>query len=226
MATTQLLAALMNGESFRKQVCLRMHLLFVGVFLVGGHFPAEGSGLSIAHVRVYDISDPKVQSLPLSIVAVEGAPPSMVGSIMALLATLEDTGVLPPEGTSQANQLIHGLIQLQSAFLKSSSPELSAYLRAAEKQWRVEHQDSGFTSLAKAGLTSRVLEALIFYDKVSPMWENPKVVAAVQGFNVTHSDWVLIVDLVSQAEKVFNSRGQSLHGSYDQWRVQMPGGQL
>ena len=44
---------------------------------------------------------------------------ALVGSIMALLATFEAADVLPPEDSSQANQLIHGLIQLQSALVKS-----------------------------------------------------------------------------------------------------------
>jgi hypothetical protein len=148
----------------------------------------------------------------------------MVGSIMALLATLDEAGILPPEGTSSANQLIHGLIQLQAAFLKSSSPELAGYLMAAEKHWIMKHNERKYGSFATSGLTSRVLEALILYDKENPMWEDPKIVAAVQAFNVTNSDWVLIVNMVSQAERVFRDRGQSIHELYDQWRAKMPGG--
>ena len=144
---------------------------------------------------------------------------------MAFLATLDEAGILPPEGTSSANQLIHGLIQLQAAFLKSTSPELAAYLMAAEKHWIMKHNEREYGSLAAAGLTSRVLEALILYDKEHPMWEDPKIVAAVQAFNVTGSDWVLIVDIVSQAETVFRDQGRSIHELYDQWRVRMPGGQ-
>jgi hypothetical protein len=56
------------------------------------------------------------------------------------------------------------------------------------------------------------------------MWEDPKIVAAVQAFNVTGADWILIVNMVSQAERVFRDRGQSIHELYDQWRVKMPGG--
>lgn len=160
-----------------------------------------------------------------AILASERTHSSMVGSIMALLATLDEAGILPPEGTSSANQLIHGLIQLQAAFLKSTSPELAAYLMAAEKHWIMKHNEREYGSLAAAGLTSRVLEALILYDKEHPMWEDPKIVAAVQAFNVTGSDWVLIVDIVSQAETVFRDQGRSIHELYDQWRVRMPGGQ-
>jgi len=143
---------------------------------------------------------------------------------MALLATLDEAGILPPEGTAPANQLIHGLIQLQAAFLKSTSPELAAYLMAAEKHWIMKHNEREYGLFATSGLTSRVLEALILYDKENPMWEDPKIVAAVQAFNVTGSDWVLIVDIVTQAETVFHDQGRSIHELYDQWRVKMPGG--
>lgn len=143
---------------------------------------------------------------------------------MALLATLDEAGILPPEGTVRANQLIHGLIQLQAAFLKSTSPELTAYLMAAEKHWKMKHNEREYGSFAKRGLTSRVLEALILYDKEHPMWEDPKIVVAVEAFNVTGSDWALIVHMVSQAETVFHDRGRSIHELYDQWRVKMPGG--
>ena len=143
---------------------------------------------------------------------------------MALLATLDEAGILPPEGTSSANQLIHGLIQLQAAFMKSTSPELSGYLMAAEKHWIMKHNEREYGSLATRGLTSRVLEALILYDKEYPMWEDPKIVVDMQAFNVTGSDWVLIVNMVSRAETVFRDRGRSIHELYDQWRVKMPGG--
>src|ERR1044072_8333341 len=43
-------------------------------------------------------------------------PSPYIGSIMALLATFQDAGILPPEGTSQANGIIKAVIQFQSAF--------------------------------------------------------------------------------------------------------------
>ena len=41
---------------------------------------------------------------------------------MALLAVFDEAQVLPPEGSSEATQLVHALIQAQSAFLKSQNP--------------------------------------------------------------------------------------------------------
>jgi C1A family cysteine protease len=51
-----------------------------------------------------------------------------IGSVMALLATFEDAGILPPEGTPQANGIIKAVIQFQSAFLKSTSSRDPAIL--------------------------------------------------------------------------------------------------
>lgn len=149
---------------------------------------------------------------------------SMVGTIMALLATFDEAGILPPEGTAQANQLIHGLIQLQSALTKSASPELAAYRVAAETYWKGQHKDLETGVLGEEGLTDKVLAALIAYDLEYPLWDDPKIVLAVQAFNVTHADWMLIVEIFHQAEAVFRAQGRSIHTVYETWRMDMPGG--
>lgn len=214
----------MIGECFKSRFRFWTPTFLLVVSLGWCSIPSEVSGFSFAIMRAQVIPEPDGLRSISEILASERTQSSMVGSIMALLATLDEAGILPPEGTAPANQLIHGLIQLQAAFLKSSSPELAAYLMAAEKHWKMKNNEREYGSLATRGLTSRVLEALIFYDKENPMWEDPKIVAAVQAFNVTGSDWVLIVDIVSQAETVFRDRGRSIHELYDQWRVKMPGG--
>ena len=214
----------MIGGYFRSRFGIWTRSFLLVVSLGWCSIPSEVSGFSFAIMRAQVIPDADGLRSISEILASERTQSSMVGSIMALLATLDEAGILPPEGTSQANQLIHGLIQLQAAFLKSTSPELTAYLMAAENHWIMKHNEREYGSLAIAGLTSRVLEALILYDKEHPMWEDPKIVAAVQAFNVTGSDWVLIVNMVNKAETVFRERGRSIHELYDQWRVKMPGG--
>ena len=222
MATTLRGDSMIGGYLRRRfGVWMRMSLLVVSLgwcLILSG-----ASGLSFAYMGAQVICEPDCVRTHSGILASERTHSSRVGSIMALLATLDEAGILPPDGTSSANQLIHGLIQLQAAFMKSTSPELSAYLMAAEKHWVIKHNQREYESLATGGLTSRVLEALILYDKEHPMWENPKIVAAVKAFNVTGLDWILIVNMVSQAEMVFRDRGQSIHELYDQWRAKMPG---
>ena len=214
----------MIGGYFRCRFGIWTRTFLLVVSLGWCPIPSEVSGFSFAYIRAQITSDADDLKSISEILGSERTQSSMVGSIMALLATLDEAGILPTEGTSQANQLIHGLIQLQAAFMKSTSFELSAYLMAAEKQWKMKHNKREYVTLATRGLTSRVLEALILYDKEYPMWEDPKIVSAVQAFNVTRSDWVLIVDMISQAETVFRERGRSIHELYDQWRVKMPGG--
>ena len=156
--------------------------------------------------------------------ASERASASMVGTIMTLLATFEEAGVLPPEGTAQANQVIHGLIQLQSAFIKSPSPDLAAYLEAAIAYWGIYHQEQENVSIGEKGLTDRMLAALIAYDLEQPLWKKQEIVSALRTFNVTKADWILIVGLFNKAEEAFQKQGRSLHTVYEVWRRKMPGG--
>ena len=147
----------------------------------------------------------------------------MVGTIMALLATLEEAGVLPPEGTPQANQVIHGLIQFQAALMNSTSSELAAYRIAAEAFWGSQHSERVGADARGKGLTSKVLGAFIDYDQEYPLWDDSKIVLTMQEFNVTRADWVLIVDLFQQAEAIFREQGRSIHSVYKAWRMHMPG---
>jgi len=58
-------------------------------------------------------------------------PSGPVGAAMAVLATLQDANVLPPEGTPEANRVIKSVIQFQSVFLKSSDPAVQTFLNHA-----------------------------------------------------------------------------------------------
>jgi hypothetical protein len=147
-----------------------------------------------------------------------------VGTIMALLATFDEAGVLPPEGTAQANHVIHGLIQLQAAMMKSPSSELAAYRKAAIAHWMSQSKERRAGVVGDKGLTDRVLAALVAYDLEHPLWDDPKIVLAMQAFNVAHVDWILIVDLFHQAEAVFREQGRSIHAVYEIWRMNVPGG--
>lgn len=189
-------------------------------------YPSPGETLGFSrdltnqHVR----TEPQVLNPHRVLLTSERASPSMVGTIMALLATFDEAGILPPEGTPQANRVIHGLIQLQSALMKSASPELAAYRMAAETHWTSQHKEIKDGALGGEGLTDRVLAALILYDQEHPMWKDQKIVSAVQAFNVTHADWILIVELFHQANAVFREQGRSIHKVYEAWRMDMPGG--
>lgn len=157
-------------------------------------------------------------------VSSKGAGSALVGSVMALIATFEGANVLPPDGTSQANQLIHGLIQLQSALVKSQSSDLSEYFTAAVEQ-RFEKEGAGLLhSIYQKGLTSKMLEALVSYDHKMPMWERPALTELFQRYNVSRQDWELIEKIFDEADGVYRMKGSSIHDAYELWRSQMPGG--
>ena len=200
------------------------NLLFTVVNLVICSITMEtfGSSIKLANVHLSVASQELIP--PRAIVISEVSRLSMVGTIMALLATFDEAGVLPHEGTAEANQVIHGLIQLQSALMKSDSPELAAYWIAAKAYWKSQDKEIHDGVLGGKGLTDRVLAALILYDQEHPMWKDQKIVSAVQAFNVTHADWIVIVDLFHKANAVFHEQGRSIHRVYDTWRMNMSGG--
>jgi hypothetical protein len=149
---------------------------------------------------------------------------ALVGSVMALLATFEAANVLPPEGTSQANQLIHGLIQLQSVLVKSQALEWSEYVSAAVNH-RFEMDSAAILrSIHQSGLTSKVLEALLIYDKKMPIWDQPAMAQIFHRYNVSRPDWQLIEQIFAQADTAYRTKGSSIHEAYEQWRSQMPEG--
>ena len=143
---------------------------------------------------------------------------------MALLATFDEAGILPPEGTAQANQVIHALIQLQSTFMKSTSSEVAAYWTAAEADWKNQYEGQGNGPKREEGLTERALAMLIGYDQKHPLWEEPNIASALQAFNVSRADWELVAELYKKAEAVFREQGGSIQIVYKNWRMKMPGG--
>jgi len=185
---------------------------------------SEIGGLSTALVHAEGRAAPFGFPQFQKITTTARASSSAVGTIMALLATLEEAGVLPPEGTSQANQVIHSVIQLQSAVMKSTSPEFAAYQLAVDRLWQRQHSESVVGEAKAYGLTASVLGAFIAYDQVHSLWDDPALVLALQEFNVTRADWDLMVDLFQQAETVFRGQGRSLYDVYKGWHMKMPGG--
>jgi len=77
-------------------------------------------------------------------------------------------------------------------------------------------------SIDQKGLTSKVLEALVIYDKKMPMWDQPAIAHIFQRFNVSSLDWRLIEEVFAQAEAAYRMKGSSIHEAYEQWRSQMP----
>ncbi len=74
-----------------------------------------------------------------------------VGSAMAILATLEQAQVLPPEGTREANHVAKSVIQFQSVFAKSTNPFVQDFVRRAVTSKQGEHATDVLAQFRSSG---------------------------------------------------------------------------
>lgn len=148
-----------------------------------------------------------------------------VGASMAMLATLQDADVLPPEGTAEANHIIHIVIQFQAVFMKSPDPIVQEFFdQALMGQWgdRAQELGRGFHS---RGWTSEVLQAISAqYAKLS-VQERARLAEAFTQFNMRLADFELLSVLFEKARTKLNQRGQDIHQIFTEHRRTMPGGQ-
>jgi hypothetical protein len=147
-----------------------------------------------------------------------------VGASMAMLATLQDAEVLPPEGTPEANRIIQMVIQFQAVFMKSSDPALRDFFdQALLAQWADQAQPLG-VAFRTRGWTSEVLEALSEqYRKLSPQ-ERTRLAGAFASFNMRLADFEILSELFRKAQTRFSQRGQDIHRIFAEYRRTMPGG--
>jgi len=143
---------------------------------------------------------------------------------MAVLATLRDADVLPPEGTPEANRIIKAVIQFQSVFLKSSDPAVQLFLTqalAAQGRRGAEETLSRFRS---TGWTSNELEALSEQWNTTAIDQRDRLEPGFRQFNVSLADFERLMELVANARTAFLRRGQTIHQVFAQRRREMPGG--
>ena len=151
-----------------------------------------------------------------------GSPSGLVGASMAVLATLQDADVLPPENTPEANRVIKSVIQFQSVFLKSSDPAVQLLLTralAAQGGGNGEETLSGFRS---TGWTSDVLEALSAQWIATSIDQRDRLTSGFRQFNVSPADFDRLMELVAKARTTFIQREQTMHQVFAQRRREMP----
>lgn len=146
-----------------------------------------------------------------------------VGAVMALLATFEDAGVLPPEQSPDANRLIKALIQFQGAFMKSEHPAVQRWLRGAFTAKFGKDSQAEQEALKRGGWTSRSLEAVVDFAAASPMWNEPDVGEGFRAYNVGRPDFDLMARVFTDARTWYSAGGRSIHEAYAARRKQMPG---
>lgn len=164
-------------------------------------------------------ADPALAQVPS-----RGANPSgLVGASMAVLATLQDADVLPPEDTPEANRVIKAVIQFQSVFLKSSDPAVQLLLTQALAAQEGGHGEETLSRFRSTGWTSDVLEALSTQWLTTATDQQERLVPGFRQFNVSPGDFDRLMELVAKARTTFLQRGQTLQQVFAQRRQEMPG---
>jgi hypothetical protein len=154
-----------------------------------------------------------------------GATPSgLVGASMAVLATLQDADVLPPEGTPEANRVIKAVIQFQSVFLKSGDPAVQLFLTQSLAAQGGRSADETLCQFRSTGWTSDVLEALSEQWLATAIDQRDRLASGFRQFNVSPADFDWFLELIAKARTAFMQRGQSIHQVFAQRRREMPGG--
>jgi len=154
-----------------------------------------------------------------------GATPSgPVGASMAVLATLQDADVLPPEGTLDANRVIKAVIQFQSVFLKSNDPAVQLFLTQALATQGNHSADQTLSRFRSTGWTSEVLEALSDQWAATTIDQRDRLAPGFRQFNVSPADFDGLMELIAKARTTFIQQGQNMHQVFEQRRREMPGG--
>ena len=143
---------------------------------------------------------------------------------MAVLATLQDADVLPPEGTPEANRVIKVIIQFQSAFMKSNDPAVQAFLSQALGAQGESGADKALSQFRSSGWTSEVLEALNEQWVATAIDQRERLAPGFRQFNVGLADFDWLMELVAKARTAFMQRAQTIHQVFAQRRREMPGG--
>lgn len=151
-------------------------------------------------------------------------PSIYIGSVMALLATFEDAGVLPPEGTPQANGIIKAVIQFQSAFLKSHHPAITQFFTDAHRVKLGPRAEEVEASFRQSGWSADTFEAVMSAGQSDHAWSAEGLRDAFQEFNIGKQDFDILAQLYQQSTTAFSTQGKTFQEVYARRRREMPGG--
>ena len=146
-----------------------------------------------------------------------------VGAAMAVLATLEQAGVLPSEGTPEANRIIKSVIQLQSLFTKNTDPSVQEFMQHAVASTHGEQPAQVLTQFHSSGWTPDVLEALADKTLRSPAEELQRLAPGLASVNLSVDDLQHFMRLVRDAEQALTGIGKNFHDVFTSHRKTMPG---
>ena len=151
------------------------------------------------------------------------APKPHIGSAMAVLATLEQAQVLPPENTPEANRVIKSVIQFQSAFTKSGDPRIQDFAARALAMKYGEQSTDLLSQVRTSGWTAPLLEALAEAERQSTVDDRRMLGPAFAQFNLSPDDFHLFMELLREAQQALAARGLTFAEVYASNRQSMPG---
>lgn len=146
-----------------------------------------------------------------------------IGAAMAVLATLEQARVLPPEGTTEANRIIKSVIQLQSLFIKNADPAVQEFLRRAVAIRQREQTEQILAQFHSGGWNSDVLEALADGTLRSPTEELVRLAPGLATVNLSVDDLQHFMQLVRDGEQALIDAGKNFHEVFAFHRKTLPG---
>jgi len=142
---------------------------------------------------------------------------------MAVLATLEQAQVLPPEGSREADRVVQSVIQFQSAFAKGTDRSLQDFARRAVAAKQGEKAIPVLEQFHADGWTAEILEALSEADLRTPQEEWERLTAGFGQFNVSVDDFKRFMQLVREGRSALAARGHSFAEVYARHRNAMSG---
>ncbi|MCC6141125.1 MAG: hypothetical protein IT389_11000 [Nitrospira sp.] len=146
-----------------------------------------------------------------------------IGSAMAVLATLQDAEVLPPENTPDANRIIRFVIQFQSVFTKSDDPAVQAFARHALAPEDETRAADIVSRLRATGWTAEALERLSDEEARRSPEEMQRLAQGFAPFNLSVADFHRFMQLVQEARQAFRARGLEFQQIFSSRRKEMPG---
>ncbi len=142
---------------------------------------------------------------------------------MAVLATLDEAQVLPPEGTREADRIVKSVIQFQSAFAKSRNSSVQEFVHRAVTARENGLADKILRQFHSHGWTAEVLEALAEADLRTPPVDFQALAVGLGQFNLTVDDFRNFMQLIRDSQHVFAARGKTFREIYASHRMTMPG---
>jgi hypothetical protein len=162
--------------------------------------------------------------IPAPLLSQGRTPSGPVGASMAVLATLQDAGILPPEGTPEANKVIQIVIQFQGLFMKSTDAAVRQFVDQALKAKFADRAEDIGMEFRKAGWTSEVLEAVCDQYGTLSVQERAELTGSFARVNMRPKDFEFLRELYAKARSTFSQQGRNIHRIFAEHRHNMPGG--